>query len=232
MSDQNLSNCFQTNEVYVPNDIVIGGNDERNSNGILLYGTNAVGKTSLIKALGISVIMAQSGLYVPSSSFKFKPYDTIFTRILGNDNIFKGLSTFEVEMSELKTILKCANKNSLILGDELCSGTETESAISIFVAGLEHLHKKDSSFIFATHFHEIVDFDEIKALDKMCMKHLTVVYNEETQTLVYNRKLQNGPGNKMYGLEVCKSLRLEEEFLNRAHEIRIKYSNEYNSIDP
>ena len=84
--------------------------------------------------------------------------------------------------------------------------------------------------IFATHFHEIVDFDEIKALDKMCMKHLTVVYNEETQTLVYNRKLQNGPGNKMYGLEVCKSLKLEEEFLNRAHEIRIKYSKEYNNI--
>jgi len=221
---------IQTNEVYVPNDIIIGGNEESNSNGILLYGTNAVGKTSLIKALGISIIMAQAGLYVPSTSFKFKPYNTIFTRILGNDNIFKGLSTFEVEMSELKTILKCSNKNSLILGDELCSGTETESAISIFVAGLEYLHKKDSSFIFATHFHEIVDFDEIHALSKMVMKHLTVVYNQETQTLVYDRKLKDGPGDKMYGLEVCKSLRLEQDFLDRAHEIRTKYSNEQTNL--
>ena len=231
---KDLRHCLiehiQTNEVYVPNDIIIGGNQERNKNGMLLYGTNAVGKTSLIKALGISIIMAQAGLYVPSSSFRFKPYHTIFTRILGNDNIFKGLSTFEVEMSELKTILKCANNNSLILGDELCSGTETESAISIFVAGLEYLHKKDSSFIFATHFHEIVDFDEIKALEKMCMKHLTVVYNEETQTLVYDRKLHDGPGDKMYGLEVCKSLRLEPDFLDRAHEIRIKYSKEQTNI--
>ena len=72
---------------------------------MLVYGTNAVGKTSLIRAVGISVIMAQAGMYVPCESFVFKPYEHIFTRILGNDNIFKGLSTFAVEMSELRTIL-------------------------------------------------------------------------------------------------------------------------------
>ena len=104
--------------------------------GILLYGTNAVGKTSFIRALGISVIMAQAGLYVPASSYKYKPYKYIFTRILGNDNLFKGLSTFAVEMSELRTILRLADKNSLVLGDELCSGTESISAVSIFVAGV------------------------------------------------------------------------------------------------
>ena len=86
--------------------------------------------------------MAQAGLYVPASSYKFRPYKYIFTRILGNDNLFKGLSTFAVEMSELRTILRLADKNSLVLGDELCSGTESISAVSIFVAGVQNLAAK------------------------------------------------------------------------------------------
>jgi DNA mismatch repair protein MutS len=150
---------LQQNELYVTNDISLGDTmgNMNNKDGILLYGTNAVGKTSLIRALGISIILAQSGMFVPCSRFQYKPYHSIFSRILGNDNIFKGLSTFAVEMSELRIILKMADENSLILGDELCSGTETESAMSIFVAGLMELHEKESSFIFATHFHEIIN---------------------------------------------------------------------------
>jgi DNA mismatch repair protein MutS len=105
----------------------------KDKSGILLYGTNAVDKTSLIRALGISIIMAQSGMFVPCSRFQYSPYDSIYSRILGNDNLFKGLSTFSVEMSELRIILKMADENSLILGDELCSGTETESALSILL---------------------------------------------------------------------------------------------------
>ena len=107
---------FQTNESYVTNDINVG---DGNTDGILLYGTNAVGKTTIIRALGISIIMAQAGLFVPCSEFNYMPYKYIFTRIIGNDNIFKGLSTFAVEMSELRTILRLSDENSLILGDEL-----------------------------------------------------------------------------------------------------------------
>jgi len=70
-------------------------------------------------------------------------------------------------MSELRVILKLSDENSLILGDELCSGTETESALSIFVAGLTNMHEKQSSFIFATHFHEIIHYDEVQKLDKL-----------------------------------------------------------------
>jgi len=124
----------------------------QNRDGMLLYGTNAVGKTSLIRALGIAVIMAQCGMYVPCSKFVYKPYTAIYSRILGNDNLFKGLSTFAVEMSELRIILKMADDNSLVLGDEVCSGTETESALSIFVAALMQLHTKQVSFIFCNTF--------------------------------------------------------------------------------
>jgi DNA mismatch repair protein MutS len=210
---------LQKNELYVTNDISIGTNKD----GILLYGTNAVGKTSLIRALGISIIMAQSGLYVPCTKFQYKPYSSIYSRILGNDNLFKGLSTFAVEMSELRVILKMADENSLILGDELCSGTETESALSIFVAGLMDLHEKRSSFIFATHFHEIIYYDEIKALDKLSLNHMSVIYDREQDCLIYDRKLKDGPGTKTYGLEVCKSLYLTDDFLNKAYSIRNKY---------
>jgi len=218
---------LQTNELYVSNDIIIGN---KTVDGILLYGTNAVGKTSLIRALGISVIMAQSGLYVPCSEFIYKPYKYIFTRILGNDNIFKGLSTFAVEMSELRTILRLADENSLILGDELCSGTENTSAVSIFVAGIQQLHKCRSSFIFATHLHEIVDYEEITTLNSVVLKHMEVVYDKQNDVLIYDRKLKDGPGNSMYGLEVCKSLNLPDEFLNAAYNIRMKYNPQADSL--
>ncbi len=223
---------IQQSELYVTNDIYIGNALYNNNslNGLLLYGTNAVGKTSFIRALGISIIMAQAGLYVPASSFEYKPYKYIFTRILGNDNIFKGLSTFAVEMSELRTILRLANENSLVLGDELCSGTESISATSIFVAGIKKLYEAKCSFIFATHLHEIIKYDEIINLDTVAIKHMSVIYDKQKDCLIYNRKLQDGPGNNMYGLEVCKSLALPEDFLELAHNIRMKYHPESASI--
>ncbi len=211
---------IQTNELYVANDIILGNNVQ---DGVLLYGTNAVGKTSFIRALGISIIMAQAGLFVPCNHFSYKPYTAIFSRILGNDNLFKGLSTFAVEMSELRVILRLADENSLILGDELCSGTETESALSIFVSGLTDMHSNKSSHIFATHFHEIIQYDEIKQLSRLSLKHMAVHYDRELDALVYDRKLNDGPGNRMYGLEVCKSLHLPDDFLRRAYQIRTKY---------
>lgn len=208
---------IQQNETYVANNIEI------DSGGILLYGTNAVGKTSLIRAVGIAVILAQCGFFVPCSEFVFQPYRSFYTRILGNDNLYKGLSTFGVEMSELRVILNNADKYSLILGDELCSGTETQSALSIFVAGLMNLHEKCASFLFATHFHEICDYSEIVSMARLALKHMAVHYDRELDCLVYDRLLRDGPGDSMYGLEVCKSLHLPTAFLDSAFEIRNKY---------
>jgi len=205
-------------ECYVTNDIELG------SSGILLYGTNAVGKTSLIRAIGVAVIMAQAGFYVPATSFVYRPYRAIMTRILGNDNLFKGLSTFVVEMSELRVILRMADANTLVLGDELCSGTEMDSAISIFVAGLQHLYRANASFIFATHLHEIACYSEIREMaPRLRLAHMRVFYDKSRDTLVYDRKLQDGAGESMYGLEVCRSLHLPDEFLENANTIRVKY---------
>jgi DNA mismatch repair protein MutS len=130
---------------------------------------------------------------------------------------------FAVEMSELRVILNSADKHSLVLGDELCSGTETESALSIFMSGLMTLHEKQSSFLFATHFHEILKFEEMSKLKRICVKHMAVHYDRELDSLVYDRLLRDGPGNRLYGLEVAKSLHLPDAFIESAYKIRNHY---------
>ena len=216
---------IQTNELYVPNDVSIGDKFD----GMLIYGTNGVGKSSINRSIGISIIMAQAGMFVPCSQFTYSPYTAIYTRILGNDNIFKGLSTFAVEMCEISTIVNNCDKNSLILGDEVCSGTETASAVSIFAQTLLHLDQKHCSHIFATHFHQINKMTEITSLEKLTIKHMSVKC-DCNGTLFYTRKLEDGPGVNMYGLEVCKSFDFSSQFLQDAYNLRQKYYKDVNSV--
>lgn len=197
---------------YVSNDISL------NRNGIILYGINASGKSSLMKSLGIALIMAQSGMFVPAASFTFHPYTSIYTRITGNDNLYKNQSTFVLEMAELRTILQCADEKSLIIGDELCSGTETISAVSIVAAGIQMLAQKNASFIFTTHLHEL---HKHMTQDNVAFYHLSVSY--ENDKIIYDRKLKEGIGNTLYGLEVCKSLDMGELFMKTAFDIRNEY---------
>ena len=214
------------NELYVSNNIELGSN----YNCSLIYGTNAVGKSSLIKSIGINIILAQSGNYVPCISFKYYPYNSLFTRILNTDNIFKGLSTFALEMSELRNILKYSDKNSIVLGDELCSGTESVSGLSIFTASLERLHNNEVSSIFATHYHELLKYDEIKNLKKLKINHMSVIFDKKTNKLIYDRKLKDGSGEMMYGIQVAQSLDLDNEFIERCYSIRNKYNENNDSV--
>ena len=103
---------------FVGNDVTIGPN-----NNLLLYGLNAAGKSTLMKSIAIAIIMAQAGMYVPATSFQYIPFRSLFTRITKGDDIKKHQSTFMVEMQELRSILKRANRHSLVIGDELCGAT-------------------------------------------------------------------------------------------------------------
>lgn len=207
---------LQHNVKYVPNDVTL----DADTRGMILYGINAAGKSSLMKSVGIAVIMAQSGMFVAANRFDFQPYDSVFTRILNADNLYKRQSTFTAEMSELRTILQCATPRSLVIGDELCSGTESVSAVALVTAGITHLAQRDISFIFATHLHELCKMEEIKRLDTVSIKHLSVNYEEASNRLVYDRRLKDGPGDTMYGLEVCRSLDLDKDFMYTANEVR------------
>ena len=207
----------QTKIPYITNDIHLGIHSQ---NQILCYGYNAVGKTTMQKALCIAIIMAQSGGFVSASEFEYKPYKYIFTRISNVDNILKGQSSFMVEMLELKYILKHANKNSLVCIDELVASTERFSGISLVCATILDLHKRESSMFMATHLHEISSMNNITELINLKIYHLEVRYDENTKTLIYDRKLKNGSGTGLYGLEVARFLDLNNEFMNTAFEIR------------
>ncbi len=207
-----------TRTEYVKHDISLGYEDC--SLGWLVYGMNASGKSSLMKALGIAVLLAQCGTFVPATSFRLRPYRNIFTRILNHDNLWAGLSSFTVEMTELREILKRADKHSLVLGDELCSGTESVSATSLVAAGLEWLSEKQSSFIFATHLHGLLSLPSISSLQQLQIWHIRVRYDAAHDKLLYDRTLHRGAGSSLYGLEVARALNLPFSFLEKAQRLR------------
>ena len=191
--------------------------------GILLYGVNAAGKSSLGKALGLAVLMAQCGIPVPASSMSIIPYTGLYTRILGNDNLWAGMSSFVVEMTEFRSILRNANNRTLVIGDELCAGTETASATAIVAAGIQTLVRRDVQFLFATHLHELAEIPELSLLTSKCtFYHLSVRSDVVKHRLVYDRILKPGCGSPMYGLEVCRGLDMDPEFLTSAFDIRKK----------
>ncbi|MEO1941675.1 MAG: DNA mismatch repair protein [Campylobacterales bacterium] len=209
----------QQNGIYVPNTL-----DFNQYQGILLYGINSSGKSSLMKSVGIALFLAQSGFYVPATQMEFTPYDSLFTRIEASDNLMKGLSTFAVEMAELKNILSRAGGNSMVLGDEIAHGTETTSAVAIVAGAIVKLAKKGANFLFATHLHQLVELEEIRSLEGVVSKHLHVYYDGEK--LVYDRKLRDGSGSTLYGLEFARSIGMDPEFLQIAQQIRMKLTEE------
>jgi len=207
----------------IQDDIEYIGNDlELNKDGILLYGINASGKSSFMKAIGLNIIMAQAGMYVAAESMSYYPYNSIFTRISGMDNIYKGMSSFTVEMTELRNILQRCDKYSLVIGDEICCGTESISGISIVASGIDTLIKKGSCFIFASHLHELTKITCISKHIKdksLSVKHIRITIDDKNR-IIYDRKLQDGQGSKIYGIEVCKSLDMPLDFMKNAEKIR------------
>ena len=201
----------QTRQSYVKHDISLDG-------GWLIYGVNASGKSSLMKATGIAVILAQAGCPVPATTMRIRPYDAAFSRIWNNDNIWAGLSSFAVEVQELAEILKLSTANSLVLGDEVCSGTESSSATSLVAATLEHLQAKGTHFMFATHLHDLM---KVPAIFSKALKvwHLRVITTLDGK-LIYDRTLQPGSGKATYGLEVAKAMGLPTDLMLRAYAIR------------
>ena len=239
----------ERNGLYIPNDIVMGNReyidlphpktvmldvdvcDGHDVQGVLLYGINSSGKSSLMKSIGIAVLMAQSGFFVSASAMKLSLFESLFTRIVSKDNLAKGLSTFAVEMLELKNIFNRCGVKSIVLGDEISHGTETLSGVAIVASAIIKLAKMRSLFLFATHLHQLSTMEEIRRLKGVIDLHLSVEYNEKEDKLIFNRVLQGGSGSSIYGLEFAKSLHMDDEFLKTANKIRKKLANDFDELE-
>jgi len=179
-----------------------------------------------MKALGLSVIMAQAGCFVPASNFAFYPFKCIMTRILSRDNFMKGQSSFVAEMSELRAILKRATDSStLVLADEITHGTEHTSGSAIFVSSVEALAKRKVNFLFTTHLHNV--YPLVRDISNVRTLHLSVAFVnnpihgvQNKGKIIFERKLKDGPGGSIYGLEVCEYLNMDTDFLARAFKLR------------
>jgi DNA mismatch repair protein MutS len=204
---------------YVQHSAALGGADAE-ADGYLVYGMNASGKSTLMKAVGLCVLLAQAGCFVPARKMELVPFRAVYTRILNQDNIFAGLSSFAVEMSELRDILRAADEWSLVLGDELCSGTESVSAQALVSSGIQWLAARKTKYIFATHLHELPELLDCSAL-RLQVWHLHVE-RDASGRLIYDRSLRPGSGSTLYGLEVAKAMDLPFDFLEVAHQNRRK----------
>jgi DNA mismatch repair protein MutS len=208
----------QTRTEYVRHAVSLGADADQQ--GWLVYGMNASGKSSLMKSVGIAVLLAQAGSFVPAEDFELAPFGSVFTRILNTDNLWAGLSSFAVEMTELREILGRADERSLVLGDEVCSGTESVSATALVGAALGWLTKRGARYMFATHLHGLQSLPAVSGLPGLRVWHLRVRYDAATDRLVYDRTLHPGAGSSLYGLEVAKAMALPLEVLEAAHAIR------------
>ena len=217
----------KTRTEYVCHDVRLGTGTQ----GWLVYGMNASGKSSLMKAVGIATILAQAGCYVPARRFQFTPFYSIFTRILNRDDLWAGLSSFAVEMTELVDILKRAGPQSLVLGDEVCSGTESASAMSIVGASIAHLNSSGAKYIFATHLHGLQSVPEVAEIKSLQVWHLRVRHDPVRDLLIYERTLHPGAGSSLYGLEVAKAMGLPFDVLEAAHAIRRRITGQVNDSE-
>jgi DNA mismatch repair protein MutS len=208
---------------YKPQTLALGGNADMT--GILLYGINSSGKSTLMKSVGLNVILAQIGYYVAASYFELSPYKSIFTRIGNTDNIYRGLSSFMVEMIDLTSILKRNNSNTLILADEIASTTEARSANIIVAYMLKTLSESNATFITATHLHEVSNLSTVVKLKNIKSMHLKITYDQVNDKLIYDRELLEGQGESFYGLQVAKYLMKDTHFNNITDKLLIEYDN-------
>jgi DNA mismatch repair protein MutS len=202
---------------YISNDIQL----DNDTNGMLLYGLNSSGKSTLLRAIGIAVIMSQCGLFVAAKSFKFSPFDTLISQVDLSDSIFAGKSSFISEMMGLKRILQCSGKNTLVLSDELSKGTEHNSSTALVSSVILELIKSSTKFFFTTHLHDIPNVQDIIDIgQKLKICHLSV--DIKGNNIIYERILKDGPGSSLYGIEVAKSLLECPNLIEKAFEIRNK----------
>ena len=202
-------------EKFIPNDLNMDGKKNQIH---LITGPNMAGKSTYLRQVGLIVLMAQIGSFVPAKSAKIGIVDRLFTRVGASDNLAGGESTFLVEMNEAANILNNATDQSLILLDEIGRGTSTFDGLSLAWAITEYLHDApgvNARTLFATHYHELTDLGV--TLDRLENHYVEV--KEFGDRIIFLRSIAKGTGDKSYGIHVARMAGLPKSVIHRATEI-------------
>ncbi len=210
------------NEEFVPNDLYL---NQLNKQIAIITGPNMAGKSTYLRQIGLVVLLAQIGSFVPAEKCKLGLVDQLFTRVGASDNLAGGESTFLVEMNEAANILNNATSKSLIILDEIGRGTATFDGLSIAWSITEYLHnnkKLNARTMFATHYHELIFL--ANKLKKAF--NLNIEVKEHNDELIFLRKIKNGGANKSYGIQVAEMAGLPIDIINRSKELLLKFSKD------
>ena len=206
-----IETMMPAGEEFVPNDIFL---DNENQQIIILTGPNMAGKSALLRQTALIVLMAQVGSFVPAESAELGYCDKIFTRVGASDNISRGESTFMVEMLETSMILHNLSSRSLVLLDEIGRGTSTYDGMSIARAIVEYVHEygDGAKTLFATHYHELNDLENIYAR----VKNFHIAVKEVGKNVIFLRKLKEGGVAHSFGLHVARMAGMPKQVLESA----------------
>ncbi len=205
---------------FIPNDLRL----PRDARMIILTGPNMAGKSTVLRQIGLIVLMAQIGSFVPAGAARIGVVDRIFTRVGASDNLVRGQSTFMVEMTETSAILHTATARSLVLLDEIGRGTATYDGVSIAWAVTEHLHERvGCKTVFATHYHELTQLSEQLA----ALKNYNVAVREAGDQILFLHRLQPGGADRSYGIDVGRLAGLPQSVIARARTILARLESEH-----
>ena len=203
---------------FVPNDIKM----DAGTDILLITGPNMAGKSTYMRQVAITVIMAQMGCFVPAKEAVLPIFDHIFTRIGASDDLVSGESTFMVEMMEANYAISNATDKSLILFDELGRGTATFDGMALAQAIIEYIHHKiKAKTFFSTHYHELTDLEQTLT----GVKNIHVSALEENGNIIFLHKIKEGSVDKSYGIHVAKLANMPDALIKRANEILEVYEN-------
>jgi len=210
---------------FIPNDVSLT-DDARM---IILTGPNMAGKSTILRQIGLIVLMAQIGSFVPATRARIGIVDRLFTRVGASDNLVRGQSTFMVEMSETSAILHTATRRSLVLLDEIGRGTSTYDGVSIAWAVSEHLHDAiGCKTVFATHYHELTQLAEERA----AVRNFTVAVREVGDEVLFLHTLVAGGADRSYGIEVGRLAGLPRAVVTRARALLQLLEAEHHVVTP
>ncbi|MFB3844755.1 MAG: DNA mismatch repair protein MutS [Candidatus Cloacimonadaceae bacterium] len=202
-----------TGEEFIPNDTFLNCEDNRIA---IITGPNMAGKSTYLRQIGLLIILAQMGSYVPASALKSPIFDRIFTRVGASDNLAQGQSTFLVEMIETANILHSATPNSLILLDEIGRGTSTFDGLSLAWSIVEYIEKNIAALtLFATHYHELTELENLYP----SVKNYNIAVKEWQEQMIFLRKIERGGADQSYGIQVAGLAGLPDAVIRRAKDI-------------